>query len=612
MDEEKKGDVLLGVLLLLFTFGLPTVVASDCAKHNQSLDIAARISENGSDINCGDKHVIFISDVQADGILLEPVQEHCGTNHTCDITQVYGESYVEYYCVDESLILGCEEITSKHKVVKEDFDVRCYKYTQHKFKDSIYPCGIIPNKFANNRWLILQSQRVHVKTCKDCDTDMHPYYQYNIPNKNIADGDYLQTIFYDCDKVIWFLHVNSDDCEGIFKEFFLKTNSGNPKFNENEAVEENITGSYPTEVETISHYVDTTSFLPSQEVSSLPGFYNVDKRMFPREIVNYLTIGIAGGLTLITLTVCFIVILRRPKQKSVAAPPSSATGLYGCTHLPENFDAASPEEENTYFTVEADDEIIQKKVEENTYNCIDEVKGSNQDPVVERYSKLRSPRTVLEKIPSLTIKDNYDQIVEEMVQGRMNSTCPRMKKVKPNGSLRKTGSLHRQASKDSTAKPGSQEVNEAIVYKEVPCYQCSSLSPEYFDRALPSAPLMESDSASEPDAIYERVDDLLTSDQDRNNSQVNDIYETVTEPNELKSQYSTFQRQTDGNVGENNSQNNSLKLDNKPAIANGNLQPPRIYDHICDKWNNTDKPLHLIPSDEYVYTQLQDDTTLGS
>ncbi|XP_029636830.2 uncharacterized protein LOC115212129 isoform X1 [Octopus sinensis] len=495
--------------------------------------------------------------------------------------------------------------------MKEDLHVQCYKNTQHKFKDSIYQCGIIPNSFANNIWLILQNQRIHVKTCKDCHTDMHPYYQYNIPNKNIADG-YLQSIFYDCDKVFWFLHVNTDECEGIFEEFFLKTNSGNPKFNGNETVEENITGSYPTEIETISHYVDTTSFLPSQEVSSLPGFHNVDKRMFPREIVNYLTIGIAGGLTLITLTVCFIVILRRPKQKSVAAPPSSATGLYGCTHLPENFDAASPEEENTYFTVEADDdEIIQKKVEENTYNCIDEVKGSNQDPVVERYSKLRSPRTVLEKIPSSTIKDNYDQIVEEMVQGRMNSTCPRTKKAKQNGSLRKTGSLHRQASKDSTAKPGSPEVNEAIVYKEVPCYQCSSLSPEYFDRALPSAPLMESDSASEPDAIYERVDDLLTSDQDRNNSQVNDIYETVTEPNELKSQYSTFQRQTDGKVGENNSLNNSLR-DKKPAIANGNLQPPRIYDHISDKWNDTDKPLHLIPSDEYVYTQLQDDTTLGS
>lgn len=294
----------------------------------------------------------------------------------------------------------------------------------------------------------------------------------------------------------------------------------------------------------------------------------------------------------------------------MTAPSSSVTGLYGCTHLPENFDAASPEEENTYFTVEADDdESIQKKVEENTYNCIDEVKGSNQDPVVERYSKLRSPKSVL---PSLSIKDNYDQIVEEMVQGRMNSTCPRTKKVKPNGSLRKTGSLQRQTSKDPTTKPASQEINETLAYKEVPCYQCSSLSSEYFDRALPSAPLMESDSASEPDVIYERVDDLLTTDQDRNNSQVNDIYETVTEPNELKSQYSTFPGQTDDKVGENNSLNNSLKLNKKPAIANGNLQPPRIYDHICDKWNDTDKPLHLIPSDEYVYTQLQDDTTLGS
>ncbi|GAB1598962.1 uncharacterized protein LOC115212129 [Argonauta hians] len=613
--KRQSVVILLGFLTI---FGLHTISASFCSKVSQKLMISVRVSENGSDINCGDQHVIFISGVQgSNNISIESIQEYCHANHSCDITHIHSGAYVEYYCIKESLISGCEEIVSKHKIVEKSTSVHCYKYTQGIFRNLRYPCGVIPNSLANNKWLILYNDKMYIKTCVNCTTDIRSYHQYNIPSSNRANKGYLPTILYDCKEEMWMLHTNSDDCDGIFEDYFLKSSEFDiPVSTENQTKAENITGSYTTEVETVSYYVDTTSLLPSQELSSHAGPHNVDKRMFPREVVNYLTIGIAGGLTLITLTICLIVILKRSKEKSVENLSPAANSLHGCPHHPENFDNTSPEEENTYFTVEADDnECVQKKVEENTYNSIDEVKGYMHEPCVERYSKLKSSRNVLEKTPSFSTKDNYDQIVEELIQGRKNSTCPRVKKTK-NSFQKKTSSLRRQTSKDSKVSKGSQEDNETELYNPAPSYQCSSLSPEYYDRALPvepSAPPMESDSASEADVIYERVDDLLSVDEDKDDcSQVNDIYETVTEPQELKSQYSTFPKQTNGRIEDGYTKCNSLKHDNKPAVVNGNLHPPRIYDHITDKSSDTNMPLDLIPADEYVYTHLQTDANLVS
>lgn len=580
-------------------------------KKVQDIGVRSRLTSCGETIDCGDSHVIVVRNVTNDESLVESFQNVCNHNNSCDLAVVTDkrECEVEYYCLNDTFSDTCaHEYFSgiyMNIFLSDDPLPQCYRTDGER---SMGDCSFYPPDVPRNNWLLLQaSLPVSISQESNVTEKMELFRNYNFP-LNHKTSPPNHGIRFNCQATIWLLYVVSTSCDENFDAVFKE-------LEESDIVPSPSMYTLPSDDGT--HYNSVSSTSASLGVANTENGKG-NRWMSSRDFILKVTAGIAGGLTLLTFSVCVSVLYKKSSKKTPAATlpsppdPVTDTDFYNCTPLEAKLPSEDADGEAMYFVIEP--EKHHQTEEENTYNSIDELlpKIHPENTTMHLYSPIRQWDHADKTVSTIIEEDMYDQIPEDTIQGNtsqeFNTRGSRSSDFSQSSWRRKPCNSYQGSICEDTKSNVPLIPNSAEEWSATPSNSLRKLCGSY-DTILqknPSVPQIDTDSESDSDAIYEQVDELCQKNSGyygRVQPPVQDIYESVDDSPTKMGRCSTF-------LPARNEKKFPLQKNNDFSLLNNdsNIQndPEGIYDHLNENSDRKSSRFSHNINDGHIYAHLGD------